>query len=142
MAILMIEYRLPTEAVPDYAAWKEVFDPDPVGRRSHGATRHWIYQAHRDPNHFMFSLEFETIDEAESFLNQPMLKQSWEVSGAGSAWLLEEAESFSYGVGKRRHWTHGGRSMPRILSSGITSSRLFAIESNGSNFLSLVFDQE
>jgi hypothetical protein len=44
----------------------------------------------------MFSLEFETIDEAERFLNEPMLKQSWEVSGAGTAWLLEEAESLPY----------------------------------------------
>jgi hypothetical protein len=96
MAILMIEYRLPTGAVSDYASWKGVFDTDPVGRRSHGATRHSILQDHNDPNHFVLSMEFPTADEAEVFLNEPKLKQSWEISGAGRAWLLEDAESITY----------------------------------------------
>jgi hypothetical protein len=34
-AVLMIEYRPPTEAVSGYAEWKQVFDTDPVGRRAH-----------------------------------------------------------------------------------------------------------
>jgi hypothetical protein len=96
MAILMIEYRLPTNAVSDYAEWKSVFDTDPVGRRAHGATRHSIHQDHNDPNHFLLSMEFRTPTAAEGFLNEPMLKQSWKISGAGQAWLLDEAESIIY----------------------------------------------
>jgi hypothetical protein len=44
----------------------------------------------------MLTMEFSTVDEAESFLNEPMLKQSWEISGAGRSWLLEEAEKIPY----------------------------------------------
>jgi hypothetical protein len=95
-AVLMIEYRLPTEAVSGYAEWKQVFDTDPVGRRAHGAKRHAIHQDVRDRNHFMLTMEFSTVDEAESFLNEPMLKQSWEISGAGRSWLLEEAEKIPF----------------------------------------------
>jgi uncharacterized protein YciI len=94
--ILMIEYRLPTDAVPDYAAWKQVFDMDPVGRRARGATRHWIHQTGHDPSHFMLSIEFPTPDAAEAFLNDPMLRQSWKISGAGQAWVLRPTESITY----------------------------------------------
>ena len=96
MALLMIEYKLPTDAVSDYTVWKQVFDTDPVDRRGHGATRHWIYRVDDDANHFMLSLEFPTVDEAKDFLNEPMLKGSWDVSGAGKAWLLNEAEASTY----------------------------------------------
>jgi hypothetical protein len=96
MTLLMIEYRLPTEAVSDYADWKKVFDTDPVGRKSHGATSHSIHRNHDDGNHFMVGIEFGTAEEAESFLNEPMLKHSWENSGAGRSWLLDEAEAITY----------------------------------------------
>jgi hypothetical protein len=96
MAILMIEYRLPTDAVADFAGWKQVFDQDPVGRKAHRATRHWIYQDPDDPNHFMLSMAFPSADEARGFLDAPMLRRSWEVSGARQAWVLEEAESVTY----------------------------------------------
>ena len=95
-AILVIEYRLPTDAVPDYAAWKRVFDTDPVGRKAHGATRHWIHQSHADPNRFMLSIEFPSTEAAEAFLNEPTLKHSWEISGAGQAWVVRQAESITY----------------------------------------------
>jgi hypothetical protein len=94
--VVMIEYRLPTEAVSDFAEWKRVFDTDPVGRKAHGAVRHAIYQGHGDGNHFILTMEFGTVAEAQSFLNNPMLKQSWDISGAGRSWLLEEAESITY----------------------------------------------
>ena len=80
----------------DHAEWKDVFDADPVGRKSHGATRHWIFQDHKDRNHFVLSMEFPTVDEAEGFVKEPMLKRSWEISGAGREWVLEEAETISY----------------------------------------------
>jgi hypothetical protein len=96
MAMLIIEYRLPTDAVPGYEEWKKVFDTDPVDRGGHGATRHWIYRDEVDPNHFMLSIEFPTVDDAREFLNEPMLKQSWEISGARDSWVLREAEAVNY----------------------------------------------
>jgi hypothetical protein len=95
-ATLMIEYRLPTGAVPDFADWKQVFDTDPVGRKAHGAMRHRIDQDPDDPNHFMLSIEFPSVEEAKGFLDEPMLRRSWEVSGAGRAWVLEETEAVAY----------------------------------------------
>jgi hypothetical protein len=96
LATLMIEYRLPTPAVPDFADWKQVFDTDPVGRKAHGATRHRIGQDPDDPNHFILGIEFRSVEEANGFLNEPMLRGSWELSGAGQAWVLEEAETVTY----------------------------------------------
>lgn len=96
LATLMIEYRLPTSEVPGFAGWKQVFDTDPVGRKAHGATRHRIHQDPDDPNHFMLSIEFPSVDEANGFLDEPRLRRSWDVSGAGRAWVLEETEAVAY----------------------------------------------
>jgi hypothetical protein len=96
LAILMIEYQLPTNEVPDFVDWKQVFDTDPVGRKDHGATRHWIYQDPDDLNHFILSIELRSVEEANGFLGDPMLRGSWEVSGAGRAWVLEETEAVTY----------------------------------------------
>jgi hypothetical protein len=91
MAILLIEYQ-----VADFAAWKTVFDQDPVGRKLHGVTHHWLYRDHDDPNHLMLSLAFPSANQAKSFLDQPALQQVWERSGAGHAWILREAEAATY----------------------------------------------
>lgn len=91
MAILLIEYR-----VVDFDGWKAVFDRDPMGRGPHGVTRHWLYRDAGDPNHLMLSLEFPSADQAKSFLDEPAFQQVWDRSGAGQAWILQEAESATY----------------------------------------------
>jgi hypothetical protein len=89
MAMLLIDYR-----VVDFAGWKAVFDQDPMGRKPHGVTRHWLYRDAEDPNHLMLSLEFPSADQAKTFRN--LLQPVWEVSGAGQAWVLQEAEAATY----------------------------------------------
>jgi hypothetical protein len=89
MTMLLIEYR-----VADFAGWKAVFDQDPMGRKPHGVTRHWLYRDAEDPSHLMLSLEFPSADQAERFRN--VLQPVWEVSGAGQAWILHEAEAATY----------------------------------------------
>jgi len=42
----------------------------------------------------MLSLEFPSTDQAKTFLN--LLQPVWEVSGAGQAWVLQEAEAATY----------------------------------------------
>jgi hypothetical protein len=53
------------------------------------------FQDHKERNHFVLSMEFPTVDEAEGFVEEPILKRSWEISGAGREWVLEEAETIS-----------------------------------------------
>lgn len=63
MATVRIEH-----AVPDYAAWKQVFDSDPVGREKVGVRRYQVLRAVDDPNVVMIDLDFDTREEAEAFL--------------------------------------------------------------------------
>ena len=63
MPILRIEHP-----VPNYDAWKEAFDNDPVGREKSGVRRYQILRAIDDPNYVMIDLEFDTVSEAEALL--------------------------------------------------------------------------
>jgi hypothetical protein len=63
MHILRIEHP-----VPDYAAWKQAFDGDPVGRESSGVRRYQVLRAVDDPNYVMIDLEFEAAGEAQALL--------------------------------------------------------------------------
>jgi hypothetical protein len=89
MVILSIEYQ-----VADFGEWKAVFDKDPMGRKSHGVVRHWIYQDSDDPHHLMVSLEFPSAEAAKAF--RAALQPVWTMSGAGQAWVLREAEARTY----------------------------------------------
>jgi hypothetical protein len=89
MAILLIEYR-----VADFDEWKAVFDKDPMGRPAHGVTGHWIYRDPDDPKHHMVSLRFASADKAKAF--RTAMQPVWEVSGAGQAWVLDEADVRTY----------------------------------------------
>lgn len=89
MAILLIEYR-----VAEFAGWRAVFDRDPMGRKQHGVTHHWIYQSSDDTNHVMLSLQFPSAEQARSF--RQALQPVWDASGAQQAWILREAEAQAY----------------------------------------------
>lgn len=91
MARLLIEYR-----VGDLEAWKRMFDADPLGRRSHGATGHVIHHAADDPRHFLLGLDFASINEAKRFRDLPAFQQVWERSGTRTAWVLSEGETATY----------------------------------------------
>jgi uncharacterized protein YciI len=86
MAVLQIEYD-----VPDFGNWKAVFDRDPMGRASHGVTRHWIYRAADDSTRVVLNLEFPTDEQARAF--RDILQPVWDVSGAQSARILQEVEA-------------------------------------------------
>ncbi len=62
MHILKIEHP-----VPDFDAWKEVFDSDPLGREKSGVRRYRVLRPIDDPNYIMVDLEFDTAGEAEAF---------------------------------------------------------------------------
>ena len=50
----------------DYDAWKQMFDSDPAGRRE-SATRHRVFRGVDNPNEVFVSVEFPSVDDAESF---------------------------------------------------------------------------
>jgi hypothetical protein len=61
MHILRIEHP-----VPNYDAWKEAFDSDPIDREGSGVRRYRILRATDDPNYVMIDLEFDRASEAEA----------------------------------------------------------------------------
>lgn len=63
MIVLRIEHP-----VPDYDAWKQAFDRDPVGRQRSGVRRYRIMRPVDDPHYVLIDLEFDTAGEADSLL--------------------------------------------------------------------------
>ena len=92
MHILRIEH-----SVPDFDAWKEAFDGDPVGREQGGVRRYRILRQVDDPNYVMIDLEFDSSSEANTFL--AALRDLWgrvDVIRDPKAWTVEMVESKEY----------------------------------------------
>ena len=70
MHILRIEHP-----VPDYDAWKEAFDSDPIGRQQSGVRRYRILRPTDDPNYVMVDLDFDSASEAEAV--HSALRELW-----------------------------------------------------------------
>jgi len=52
---------------PDYAAWKTIFDSDPLGREASGVRRYRIERPMDDEHMVVGELEFDSLAEAETF---------------------------------------------------------------------------
>lgn len=92
MHILRIEHP-----VPDFDAWKEAFDSDPVNRKQSGVRRYRVLRPVDDPNYVMVDLEFESSREAEAMLGA--LRDLWsrvEVMRDPRARIVEAVESREY----------------------------------------------
>ena len=77
MPILRIEHP-----VPDFDAWKQAFDSDPLDRKRSGVRRYRILRSLDDPNYAIVDLEFDDADAAESM--RAALQQMWtRVQGEG-----------------------------------------------------------
>ena len=70
MPILQVEHP-----VPDFDAWKEAFDSDPVGRKRSGVRRYRVLRPVADPNYVLVDLEFDSSGDAEAFLAS--LRELW-----------------------------------------------------------------
>jgi hypothetical protein len=94
MAILRIEH-----SVPNYEAWKQAFDSDPVGRKQSGVRRHQVLRSMDDPNYVMIDLECDTKAEADALL--AAMRVVWgRVQGTimvnPQARIVEAVESMEY----------------------------------------------
>ena len=63
MFVLHIEHP-----VPDFTAWKQAFDSDPVGRKQLGVRRYQVTRPVDNPNYAIIDLEFDTQSQAEGLL--------------------------------------------------------------------------
>jgi len=94
VTILRIEHR-----VPDYEAWKQVFDGDPLDRKGSGVRRHSVYRRSDDPNVVAIDLEFETTEQAEQM--RAKLIELWAgmqgtIITEQQAYLAETVETLEY----------------------------------------------
>ena len=62
MHVLRVEHE-----VPDFDAWKQTFDTDPLGRKEGGVRRYRVLRPTNDPGYVQIDLEFDSADEAEAF---------------------------------------------------------------------------
>lgn len=74
MPILRIEH-----SVPDFNAWKQAFDSDPVDRKGSGVRRYQVLRSVEDPNYVMIDLEFDSLDQAEGLLTK--MRRVWSGDG-------------------------------------------------------------
>jgi len=94
MPILQIEHP-----VPDYVAWKQAFDSDPIGRKRSGVRRYRIMRPVGDPKYVLVDLEFDSQSEAEACL--AALRNLWRraegtLIEAPRARIVEAVESCEY----------------------------------------------
>ncbi|MFF8386466.1 hypothetical protein [Streptomyces kanasensis] len=70
MYVVRIEH-----AVPEYQAWKEAFDGDPLGRSASGVRGYRIMRPVSDPGRVMIDLEFDDLERAEAMVTR--LRELW-----------------------------------------------------------------
>jgi len=70
MYVLQIEHP-----VPNFDAWKQAFDGDPIGREQGGVRRYRVLRPVDDPHYAIIELEFADGDKAHAFLGR--LRELW-----------------------------------------------------------------
>ena len=85
--------------VPDFDAWREAFDSDPVGREQGGVRSYRVLRPIDDRKYVMIDLEFDGVSEAETFLER--LRELWarvegRIMESPQARIVETVESKSY----------------------------------------------
>jgi hypothetical protein len=70
MHLLRVEHP-----VPEYEAWKRMFDSDPVGREKSGVRTYRVQRSSDDPNYVLIDLEFDSLAEAEAM--RDALRELW-----------------------------------------------------------------
>ena len=63
MTILQIELK-----VPDFDAWKKIFDSDPIERKEWGVKQSRVSRLSDDPDYVVVELSFENVNNAQLML--------------------------------------------------------------------------
>lgn len=62
--------------VADYDAWKEVFDGHADNRKSHGCNGGILFRNADNPNEVIAIWDFESVDHAREFTQDPSLREA------------------------------------------------------------------
>ncbi len=96
MFIVQIEHP-----VPNFDAWKQAFDSDPVGRERSGVRRYQVLRPIDNPNYVMIDLDFDSARAAEAFL--AAMREVWRspkaapaLAGSPQTRIVEVVESKEY----------------------------------------------
>lgn len=76
MAIMVMNFE-----VDDYDTWKAMFDEDPAGRRTSGATGHMVSRAVDNPNEGFIRVDFPSVEQAKAFRERLVTSGILEHSG-------------------------------------------------------------
>ena len=88
MAHLLVRHK-----VKDYTAWKAVFDAFIETRRASGEKSWQIWHPDDDPNNLLLLFEWDSLDNARTFMANPVLKGAMEEGGViepPDAYYLED----------------------------------------------------
>lgn len=69
------------QAVSDYTTWKAGYDDHGASRKEHGAIRDQVLQSADDPNDVLVLIEFDSLADAQAFVDDPSLKQAMSAAG-------------------------------------------------------------
>jgi hypothetical protein len=93
----MITVRI-EHPINSFEAWKDAFDRDPVDRKGSGVRRYQVLRPVDDPAVIMIDLDFETRDEAGSFVEA--MRRVWTspqaapaLGGAPRATIVQAVET-------------------------------------------------
>lgn len=88
MAHMLIRHK-----VKDYTTWKSVCDGAKEARLAGGERSYQILHSDDDPNNLVLLFEWDSLDNARTYLANPELKAAMEVAGVAEppkAHFLEE----------------------------------------------------
>jgi hypothetical protein len=74
-----------THEVKNYADWKVGFDSDETNRAAIGVKITGVYTAHDNENLVTITSEVPSVEAAQGFINNPMMKETMEKAGVISA---------------------------------------------------------
>ncbi len=80
-------------SVSDYAAWRKVYDAFHEIRKQAGVISEAVYQLADNPNDITLILDFETLDAARAFPDNPELKAAYDEAGsigAPDGWVTRQ----------------------------------------------------
>ena len=76
MSSLMIHHK-----VADFATWKKAYDEHESVRTQGGVTHARVYQSAENPNDVTALMDFNTVEQAKSFIGSVDLKLAMEKAG-------------------------------------------------------------
>ena len=94
MAAVIVQHH-----VEDFDRWLPLYKEHGEVRRTHGGTGHQIYRTADDPNDLVIVNEFESLEGAIAFMQDPSLKEIMGRAGVDSepkVWLCDDSSSERY----------------------------------------------